>query len=80
MELGGQLGLQSRHICQSIQFRSRAPEVYSHPHSTPHKILMGNHRMGHHHIPINLTSQKVSKATDVEIWKQHAKTEVTKIT
>jgi hypothetical protein len=41
---------------------------------------MGNHRMGHHHIPINLTSQKVSKATDVEIWKQHAKTEVTKIT
>jgi len=34
--------------------------------------------MGHHHTQINLTSQKVSKATVVEIWKQPTKTEVTK--
>jgi hypothetical protein len=49
MELGGQLGPHSQHICPSIQFKSRKPKVYLHPHSTPQKIPMGNHIMGHCH-------------------------------
>jgi hypothetical protein len=32
MELGGQLGPQSRHIHPSIQFRNKIPKVYPHPH------------------------------------------------
>jgi hypothetical protein len=50
MELGGQFGPQSQQIFPSIQFRSRVPKVYSHPHSTPQMISMGNHRIGHRQI------------------------------
>jgi hypothetical protein len=66
MELGSQLGPQSRQIHSSIQIRSRKPKVYSHPHSTPQKIPLGNHRLEHRQIRINKTSPIMSKATIVE--------------
>jgi hypothetical protein len=47
MELGGQLGPQSWQIHPSIQIKSRVLEVYSHLHSAPQKIPMGNYIMGH---------------------------------
>ncbi len=34
-ELGGQLGPQNQYIHPSIQFKSRMPKVYSHPHYAP---------------------------------------------
>jgi hypothetical protein len=34
MELGSQLGPQSRHICSSTQTKNKEPEGYSHPHTT----------------------------------------------
>jgi len=37
---------------------------------------MGNHRMGHRHIRVNLTSPRVSEATIVEIWRQFVKIKV----
>ncbi len=48
MELGGQLGPQSQQVCPSIMFKIKVPEVYSYPHSTPQRIPMGNHKIGHH--------------------------------
>jgi len=62
MELGSQLGLQNRHICQSFHVRNRELKLYSHPHST----LMGNHRMEHHEIKVNTTSLRVSEVVVVE--------------
>jgi hypothetical protein len=47
MELGSQLGAQSQQICPSIQTMSKEPEGYSHPHTTPRWISMGNHRLKH---------------------------------
>ncbi len=35
--------------------------MYSHPHSAPQRIPMGNHVMGHRQIQTNLTSPRVSK-------------------
>jgi hypothetical protein len=40
---------------------------------------MGNRKMGHRHIQVNLTSPRVSKATLVEIWKQPTRIGVNKI-
>jgi hypothetical protein len=37
---------------------------------------MGNHKMGHHQIQVNLTLPRVSKATITEIEKQLARIEV----
>ncbi len=48
MEIGSQLGPQSQHIGPSIQTRNRELKGYSHPHTTPQWILMGNHKMEHH--------------------------------
>jgi hypothetical protein len=56
MELGGQLEPQSRQIHPSIQLKNIIPTVYSHPHSTPRGIPMGNHKMGHHKTRVNSTS------------------------
>jgi hypothetical protein len=44
----GRLGSQSQQIHPSIQIKSIVLKMYSHPHSTPQRIPMGNHRMGHH--------------------------------
>jgi hypothetical protein len=61
MELGSQLGPQNQQIRSFIQTRSRKTKVHLHPHSTPQRIPMGNHRMEHHHLRINTTSPIVSK-------------------
>jgi hypothetical protein len=45
MELGNQLGPPSRQICPSIQTKSKELNGYSHPHITPQRIPMGNHRL-----------------------------------
>jgi len=70
MELGSQLRPQSRHICPYIQTKNKKPEGYSYPHSTPQKILMGNHKMEHYRFRINIISLIVSKTTIVETQKQ----------
>jgi hypothetical protein len=56
MELGNQLGPESRHICSSIHTKRRELEGYSHPHFAPHRIPMGNHRMEHHQYRVNTTT------------------------
>jgi hypothetical protein len=56
MELGDQLEPQSRQIHPSIQFKNIITTVYSHPHFTPQRIPMGNHKMGHHKTQVNSTS------------------------
>jgi len=38
---------------------------------------MGNHRMGHHQIQVNLASPRVLEATVAEIWRQLTKIKVT---
>jgi hypothetical protein len=73
MELGSQLGPQSRHIHPFIHIKNKEPEGYSHPHFAPQRILMGNHKMEHHQPQINTISPIVSEATIVEIWRQHVK-------
>ncbi len=78
MELGGQLGPQSRHICPSIQFKNKTPKVYSHPHFAPQKIPMSNHIMGHRHIRINLNSPRMSEATIAKSQRHPLGTKVTK--
>jgi hypothetical protein len=72
MELGSQLGPQSRHIHPFIHIKNREPEGCSHPHFAPQRIPMGNHKMEHNQLQINTTSI-VSEATIVEIRRQHAK-------
>ncbi len=50
---------------------SKNPKGYSHPHTTPQWILMGNRRLEHHRSRINTTSPIVSKVVVVETWKEH---------
>jgi hypothetical protein len=71
MELESQLGPQSRHIRSSIQTRSKEAEGYSHPHTTPQWIFMGNHRMEHYQSHVNTFPPIVLEVTIVETWKQH---------
>jgi hypothetical protein len=59
MELGGQLGPQSRQICPSIQFKSKISEVYLHPHFALQRIPMGNHIMGHCQTRVNSISPRI---------------------
>jgi hypothetical protein len=47
MELGSQLGPSNQQIRPYVHIRSKEPEMHSHLHSTPHKILMGNHKLEH---------------------------------
>jgi len=56
MELRGQLRPQNKQINPSIQFRSRVLKVYSHPDSTPQKILMGNQKMENCQTRVTLAS------------------------
>ncbi len=69
MELGNQLRLHSQQICPYVHIRSKEPEVYSHPHSTPQKIPMGNHRLKHCWTKVNTTSPRVSEVIAVETQK-----------
>jgi len=50
--------------------RSRKPEVYSHPHFAPQRILMDNHRMENCRPQVNIISPIVLEATIVETWRQ----------
>ncbi len=56
---------------------SRKSEGYSHPHTTPQWILMGNRKLEHHQSRINTTSPIVSKVVVVETYKQHIRVRVT---
>jgi hypothetical protein len=47
MGLGSQLKPQSQQIRPFIQTMNKKLMMYLHPHSTPQRILMGNHRMEH---------------------------------
>ncbi len=76
MELGGQLGPYIQQIYPSIQFKNKTLEAYSHPHSTPHIVPMGNHRLGHHHTRVNSISPRVLKTIIVIFRKQLARTRV----
>jgi hypothetical protein len=73
MELGSQLGPQNRQIHPFIRIRSKEPEVYSHPHSTPQRIPMGNHKMEHHRPQVNTTSSIMLKLAIVETRKPPAR-------
>jgi hypothetical protein len=55
MELGSQMGPQSQQIRSSIQTKIKEPKGYSHPHTTPHWIPMGNRKMEHHQSCVNIT-------------------------
>jgi hypothetical protein len=77
MELGSQLGLQSRHICPTIHIRNKKPKLYSHLHFAPQRIPMGNHRMEHCQIEINTTSLRVLELVVVETRRQHVGIKVT---
>jgi hypothetical protein len=70
MELGSQLGPQSKQINPSIQFRNIVPKVYSHPHSALKRIPTGNQRMGSCQIRVTLTSPQMSKVVIAEIHIQ----------
>jgi hypothetical protein len=71
MELESQLGPQSRHIRSSIQTKSKEPEGYSHPDTTPQWIFMGNHIMEHYQSHVNTSPLIVLEVTIFETWKQH---------
>ncbi len=43
----GILGPQNRHIRSFIQTKSKKLEGYSHPHTTPQRIPMDNHKLEH---------------------------------
>jgi hypothetical protein len=49
---------------------------YSHPHSTPQRIPMGNHRLEHHWFWVNIVPPIMSEVIVVETLKQHAKVRV----
>jgi hypothetical protein len=49
---------------------SKKLKVYSHPHSAPQRIPMGNHRMEHRRTRINTTSPIVSEVVVVETRRQ----------
>jgi hypothetical protein len=44
--------------------------MYSHPHSTPQKLPMGNHKMEHCRTQVNTTSLRVLEAAVVETQRQ----------
>jgi len=67
MELGSQLGPQSRQIRLFIQTQGRKLEVDLQPHFAPQRVLMGNHRMEHRHPRINTISPIVLEVVIVEI-------------
>jgi hypothetical protein len=51
--------------------------MYSHPHSAPQRIVMGNHKMGHHPTQINTSSPRMSEVAIVETQKQPTRIKVT---
>ncbi len=71
MELESQLGPQSRQIHSSIQTWGREPKGYSHPHTGPQRILMGNHKLEQCQSQVKIASPIMSEATIVETRKQH---------
>ncbi len=73
MELGSQLGPQNRHICPFIKTKNRKPEGYSHPHTAPQWILMGNCKLEHRWSYVNRAPPIVLEVIIVETWKQHVK-------
>jgi hypothetical protein len=56
---------------------SRKLEGYSHPHTTPQWILMGNHRFEHHRSHISTSSLIVLEMVVVETYKPHVGVGVT---
>jgi hypothetical protein len=56
---------------------SRIPEGYSHPHTAPQWIPMGNHIMEHRQFCVNIVPPILLKATIVETQKQHVGIRVT---
>ncbi len=71
MEFGNQLGPQSRYICSYIQTKSKILEGYSHPHTTPQRIPMGNHKLEQCQPRVNIISPIMLEAAIVETHRQH---------
>jgi hypothetical protein len=77
MELGSQLGLQSRHICPYVHIKIKELEVYSHPHFAPQRIPMGSHKLEHRWTKVSITSPKVLETIIAKTWRQLIGIEVT---
>jgi len=54
-----------------MQTRSKEPKGYSHPHTSPQKISMGNHKLKQCQYQVNTTSPIVLEMVVLETQKQH---------